>query len=451
MIETVLAGAAVRRRQRAALRGGLAAAAIGLAVLLAVAIAHLALPVPARIWQTATALALALPAVAAWHAWRRQADPLVTAAALDRAAGLDDALVTAAWFGGRAVAPETAAWVEAQRRRAEAAAAALDVHALCPLEPPRPLVRTCATLAALLAAVLLVPTSWSRPLVGIHDSQGARAAAAPDGAGEARAGTADAPAPLTREELLAAAEQALRPPEDRIGAAGPAAAEASSEPGGLAGGPRPGAGPEGEAPDVLGAGSPTDAARGEAVERRSAPDPAPGSLEDPLERAAERARRAAEEEATAAGRNAARRPAEPPSSAGDNAPGQGATRGAGDGGGPGAGADSTGAPAGTASAGTGTGSRQEGGVADSLRAWLDVTLRREVLASPFAEAGGSGEARLERPSEARPAPAPARGVAPAPGQQAAGAQPLDTVPWAYRELVRQYFLERARRASGGSR
>ncbi len=428
----------LRRRQRLALREGLAALTVALGILSAVAILRLAIPVSPVVWWLASALAIVPAAAAALRARWRQPDLLAAAAELDGTATLHDAVATATWFSTNPSSADST-WVEAQHARTASAAASLDVDALCPVSPPPLLMRAAGGLMFLLVVALLVPASWSRGVLGIQPDAPLDlpvSAASTDEANDAE-GVDDTL--MSPEELLAAAEQGLRtgagtPELESDGTASAARGGASSDAGER--------GAEGDVPDVTGSGPPpADAERGD-MDESARGDTATGeSLQEALDRAIEEARQAAEaaEAESQADQPSGEEQSEDPS---QNDDGGGAGGGEGGAGAPTEG-DAAGAMPGGHLSGPG-GDAADGLTLDAARAELEVTLKREQLASPFAALTQSDEALVERQSESGTSQLTFQNVAPMSGYQGTGAEAVRPVPWAYQELVRAYFLERAR-------
>jgi hypothetical protein len=425
----------LRRRRRRALQEGLAATIVALGVLCTVAVLRLAVPVPPAVWWMAAVAAFAAPTVALLRAVRRQPDLLAAAAALDHAAGLHDTLTTAEWFAESPTEPSP--WIAAQRDRAVAAAATLDVDRLCPTDPPRLLKHAAAGLALLLVAALLVPASWSRGVIGLDAGGATRLADDGSGAFEDTAADETDATPMSTEELLAAAEQGLRsgtdtPSFEAGGTETSAGGSGSSDAGDR--------GAAGEVPDVAGSGPPpAGAERGEMDESTGGERAAGESLQDALDRAADEARQAAEAAEAEAQTDG--------SQAGDDESGDDSGSGAGGGQG-GAGMPAEGDAAGDMPSGhlsgPGGGEAADGLTLEAARADLEITLKREQLASRFTALASSDEALIERQSESGTSELPFQNITPATGYQGTGAETVRPVPWAYQELVRKYFLERAR-------
>lgn len=424
----------LRQKRRLALRDGAAAIVVLLGILSAVALVRLVVPLSPAVWVWAATVALIAPAAAAFRAWRRQPDLLAGAAELDRAAALNDSLTTAVWFAETPA--ERSPWIDAQHERAAAAAAALDIDALCPIAPPRPLLRAAGGLAVLLAAALLVPASWSRGVFGPDAGTSIELADGTSGAADQAGGQDTNETTVTTEELLAAAEEGLRPgggaQEFLVdGAEGGAGAGASDAGGREA---------AGDVPDVTGTGAPpANVERGE-LDEAARGEPASGeSLQEALDRAADEARQAVD---------AAEAEAQGGEPSGEEQRGEEAGSGGGAGGAEGgAGAPTEDEAAGAMPGGhlSGPGDEAADGLTlEAARAELEVTLKREQLASPFAALAPSDEALLERQSEGGTSALPFQNVSPMRGYQGAGADAARHVPWAYQELVRNYFLERAR-------
>lgn len=425
----------LRRRQRVARREMALAACVSLGALAGVALLRLAVPVPVPLLTLAALAALAAPATAWLRASRRQPDLPAAAAAIDRSASLHDAVTTAAWFADHQ--PDPSAWVDAQRARTARAAASLDVDALFPIAPPPALPKAAVGLAALLIVALLVPASWSRRAIGLVDERPFADAGQvmDDEAGADEAGAS----PMSPEELLAAAEQGLRGGLDsqEVGPGGDETAAGTA----ASSGAEAGAGEAGSVPDVAGTGPPpADAERGEPGDGTRADDTAGESLAEALDRAAEQARQAAEQ----AGAEQTTEEGSGEEAGGEESEGGGAGGGEGGVGTPSEG-EASGAMPGGHMSGPGGDAGAEGGGLDQARAALEITLKREQLASLFAAEGGATEQPLvERQSESGTSQLAFRDVGVAAGYQGAGADQARAVPWTYRPLVRDYFLERAR-------
>ena len=428
----------LRRRQRVALREGLAGLTAALGILSAVAILRLAVPVSPVVWWLASALAVVPSAAAALRARWRQPDLLAAAAELDGAANLHDAVTTATWFSSNPSSTD-ATWIEAQHARAAGATASLDVDALCPVAPPRALMRTAGGLVVLLVVALLVPAAWSRGVLGIQPDAPLELAIVPASTDEADDAEGVDETLMSPEELLAAAEKGLRtgagtPDLESGGSESAARGGASSDAGEQ--------GAEGDVPDVAGSGPPpADAERGEMHESSRGDTAAGESLQDALDKAIEEARQAAE---TAEAESQADQQSGEDQSEESDRDDDGGSAGGGQGG---AGAptegDAAGAMPGGHLSGPG-GDAADGLTLDAARAQLEVTLKREQLASPFAALAQSDEALVERQSESGTSQLTFQDVAPMTSYQGTGADAVRPVPWAYQELVRAYFLERAR-------
>lgn len=153
VLETVRQGALRQRRHQLVVelsRASMIAAAVP-------AIAA-ALRVVRPIGTGALVAAFVVPALAlaAWAVWRirHQATLERVARDMDRAAGLQDELVSAHWFTGHG--PETA-WTRAQIDRAAAHAAAVDWTAVQPAPRPQRAWVTTAVLAGVTVILLFVP------------------------------------------------------------------------------------------------------------------------------------------------------------------------------------------------------------------------------------------------------------------------------------------------------
>jgi hypothetical protein len=422
----------LRRRRRAALEDLLAATTVGLGLFAAVAVLRLLLPIPFAAWIATATLAALVLALAAVRIWQRPPDFPAAAATLDRAARLDDAVATATWFGEH---PDGSPWVEAQRLRAADAASTLDIDTLVPVAPPRRLLRLSGALAALIVVALVVPASWTRGVFGLSGETRGVAVNGSDpsvtDAGDEHAGV-----PMTPEELLAAAEQGLRGP------AGAVEPGESGDPGAGRGAAASGAADAGSAtaPDVAAGGPPpSDAERGDLDESGRAAGSAE-TLEQALDRVAEDARQAAEAAAQAARAEEQSGAAE--TASGDESGGGGGADNQGGGATPSE-ADAAGGMAGGHQSGPGGEAADAAGL-DALGAELEIALTREQLASPFAaQSGRSDEPLVERQSEGGAARLAYQDVAVTGAYQGSSASRVRPIPWAYRPLLRTYFLERA--------
>jgi len=427
----------LRRQRRLALHEGLIALLVALGILSVLALVRLVVPVAPLVWWLGSGLAVLPAAVAAVRAARRQADALAGAAELDRAAALDDTLTTATWF---ATTPaDDSVWIEAQHARAADAAAPLDVDALIPVAPPLRLRQAAGALVVLLVVALLVPASWSRRVIGLDPGPTFDMAASGDqAAGEAGASAEDPDAPMSTEELLAAAEQGLRSgagmTESGAGAAeGEARAGAGTDAGGEAA--------PGEVPDVTGSGPPpANAERGDLDEGERGEGRRSESLQDALDRAADEARDAAAAAEAAAEEGG---PEGEKDESGTDSEG-GGTGGGESGAGAPTEAEAEGAMPGGHLSGPGGGEAADGMSLEAARAELAITLKREQLTSRFAALAASDDTLIERQSEVGESRLSFQDVAPAARYQGSAADPVRPVPWAYQELVRKYFLERAR-------
>ncbi|MDP1568919.1 MAG: hypothetical protein Q8L86_02860, partial [Vicinamibacterales bacterium] len=107
-------------------------------------------------------------------------------------------------------------------------------------------------------------------------------------------------------------------------------------------------------------------------------------------------------------------------------------------------AEAAGAMPGGHLSGPGGGEAADGLSMEAARAELEVTLKREQLTSRFAALAASDDTLIERQSEVGESRLTFQDVAPAARYQGSAADPVRPVPWAYQELVRKYFLERAR-------
>lgn len=462
IIDDALGRADRRRRLARAIAEGLVALSAGLALLVVLALWRLAAPVPSLLWWTGGVLPVVLPFVAAARQWLSRPRPDYAGAALDRAAGLPDEMTSAGWFlqSGR-----ESAWIDVAVARAAASAERLDVEALLPIAPPRAHVTRAAALAAAFIVALIVPVSWSRPMVagtlgtGLTE-EGSLAALGDDEVDEPRSGPESGQMlvpggqPSNGQAEPAQAGEEMGDPaegdgtESTEGAAD--AAAATGQPGEGSQGQTSGEQAGGSRRDgAMPGGDRADASPSSGEDRSGQEDAGDDPLQQALDRAAEEAIRtgsgappdeARQTEQGEAERDSAEAPRE-----GDGAAGGQSAAGAGEG--------QTGRPTENqggegSNPGGGLGGRQAAGedaAPDGEATSLDVTLKREQLLSALDSASLEAAQRREQATERGAAGRSFQAVRPQTTALPAGAQAGEGVPWAYQALVRQYFIDRAAR------
>ncbi|MGE3275831.1 MAG: hypothetical protein AB7O67_12015 [Vicinamibacterales bacterium] len=436
-----------RRRLARALGAAVTGFTAGLAPLVALGVLRLAIDLPAWVWWTAIAVTGGVTVALAAREWLAAPALDRAGAALDKAAGLPDELGSVEWFlrSDEAQSP----WVAELVARAAEHSQGLDVARLLPVAPGRARFTRAAVLMGALAILLAIPPTWSRQtLARFFDGN----------AGEG------ALASLTPEEAAAEAELAEVPAEELLlpgGAPKPVNGSRMLEAFGEES--ENGESMEGDAGDAEAAGEAPDGAQGETSGEQTRPasrrdaagrgeqpsKPEDAAKSDALQEALDRAAEAAESNQPTDEKQAGE--GEQQSQASEQAGNTEGNQGGKKSGEKREGQDGQSSDAGAKDPNSSGGSQSAAGAADDPngnilgeRTALDVTLKREQLASALEQ--GDDQAEAEEREKATERGAASRGyqrVGPVGSRLPAGTQPTQAVPWAYQDLVRAYFLDRA--------